>query len=240
MEINTSLIEEVVVMNTPKWGAELVKLYSKCQIADDVTIGEFSVIGKPARPHHDKLINNVEIPNEIEPSRITYISDRCCIGTHVLIEEGANIGHHSIIESKCVIESDTIVGKYCFLVQGARVCRESKVGNHCIIGGLTAERSIVGNNCRIFGRLLHKQDDPGLPWDDNIELAPVLGDNVFVGTESLIIGGVTLSDNVYICAGAIVTKDVPAFHIVRGINDAIPLSKWKGKLKESSFWKIKE
>ncbi len=225
-------------MNTPKLNTEFVKLYSKCQIANDVTIGEFSVIGKPSRPHHDKLIDSVVVPNEIESSRITYISDRCYIGTHVLIEEGVNIGPNSIIESSCIIESDTSIGEHCLLVQGARVSRESKVGGYCIIGGFTAERSIIGNKCRVFGRLLHKQDDPGLPWDDNIEPAPVLGDNVFIGTEALIIGGITLSDNVYICAGAIVTEDVPSFHIVRGLNNVIPLSKWKGKLKESSFWKM--
>ena len=38
---------------------------------------------------------------------------------------------------------------------------------------------------------------------------PVIGDNVFVGTGAIIIGGIHIGNNVKIGAGALVNKDVP-------------------------------
>ena len=38
---------------------------------------------------------------------------------------------------------------------------------------------------------------------------PVIGDNVFVGTGAIVIGGIHIGDNVKIGAGALVNKDVP-------------------------------
>jgi len=46
--------------------------------------------------------------------------------------------------------------------------------------------------------------------------APVIGNDVDVGSSALIIGGVTVGDGAVIGAGAVVTKDVPAFGLVAG------------------------
>ena len=46
---------------------------------------------------------------------------------------------------------------------------------------------------------------------DRVEdaIAPVIGDNVFIGTGAKIIGNITIGNNVLIGANAVVTKDVP-------------------------------
>jgi len=85
--------------------------------------------------------------------------------------------------------------------------------------------------------LLHKQNDPLLPWDGTIENAPFVDENVFIGMGAKIIGGIKIERSVYVCAGAIVTKDVPTLHVVRGINELIPIEKWEGYLKNSQFWR---
>lgn len=43
-----------------------------------------------------------------------------------------------------------------------------------------------------------------------------IGDNVFVGTKSVILPGVTIGDNVIIGAGSIVNKDIPSNVVVAG------------------------
>ena len=43
-------------------------------------------------------------------------------------------------------------------------------------------------------------------------------DNVIIGADSLIVGPITIGNNVIIGGGAIVTKDVPDNTIVVGIN----------------------
>ena len=48
--------------------------------------------------------------------------------------------------------------------------------------------------------------------------APIrLGKNVWVGSNSTILQGVTVGDNAIIAAGSVVTKDVPANMIVGGV-----------------------
>ena len=45
----------------------------------------------------------------------------------------------------------------------------------------------------------------------------VLGKNVWVGSNSTILQGVTIGDNAVVAAGAVVTKDVPADTVVGGV-----------------------
>lgn len=51
---------------------------------------------------------------------------------------------------------------------------------------------------------------------NNNELLPTIGNNVEVGVNAVIIGGISIGDNVLIGAGAIITKDIPANSVVYG------------------------
>ena len=43
-----------------------------------------------------------------------------------------------------------------------------------------------------------------------------IGNNVFIGTKSIILPNVSIGDNVIVGAGSIVTKDIPANSVVCG------------------------
>lgn len=45
---------------------------------------------------------------------------------------------------------------------------------------------------------------------------PIIGNNVFIGSNSVIIGKVHIGDNATIGAGSVVVKDVPANSVVAG------------------------
>jgi maltose O-acetyltransferase len=45
----------------------------------------------------------------------------------------------------------------------------------------------------------------------------VLGDSVWVGTKSTIVGGVTIGDDVVIGANSVVTKDIPSHCVAAGV-----------------------
>lgn len=51
--------------------------------------------------------------------------------------------------------------------------------------------------------------------------APVIGDDVFIGPNALVLGGVTIGDGAFIYPSAVVTTDVPAGHAAAGIPAAV-------------------
>lgn len=54
------------------------------------------------------------------------------------------------------------------------------------------------------------------PWGDKNGKRPIIGDNVFLGANVTIIGGVRIGNNVEVGAGSVVVKDVPDNCVVAG------------------------
>lgn len=46
---------------------------------------------------------------------------------------------------------------------------------------------------------------------------PIIGSNVWIGRNAIILPGVKIADGAIVGAGAVVTKDVPAFSVVAGV-----------------------
>ena len=90
-----------------------------------------------------------------------------------------------------------------------------EIGPGAVIGpGLRISHGygiVIGGYARI-GRnaLLLHQVTIGSPNPNRIEKMPVIGDNVFIGAGSKIIGEVTIGDDVFIGVNAVVTRDIPS------------------------------
>ena len=81
-------------------------------------------------------------------------------------------------------------------------------------GGVT-----LGDGCQIGHNVVFATLDHGLAPEDRHTTYPapiMLGRNVWVGSNSTILQGVTIGDNAVVAAGAVVTKDVPAYTVVAG------------------------
>jgi acetyltransferase-like isoleucine patch superfamily enzyme len=81
------------------------------------------------------------------------------------------------------------------------------------------ERTLIGGNVRIFDHdfhaldLQHRHSAKG----EGVKTRPVLiGNDVFVGTNAIILKGVTIGDRAIIGAGSVVGKDVPEDEIWAG------------------------
>lgn len=82
-------------------------------------------------------------------------------------------------------------------------------------GGVTiGDGCLIGHNV-VFATLNHDENPANRIA---MTYAPiVLGKNVWVGSNSTILQGVTIGDGAIVAAGAVVTKDVPANTIVGGV-----------------------
>lgn len=68
-------------------------------------------------------------------------------------------------------------------------------------------------------------------------LAPiVIGNNVFIGSGTIILPGVSIGDNVVIAAGAVVSRDVPAECVAAGVpaKPVSPLNDYRARVLEKA------
>ncbi|MDO5548128.1 MAG: acyltransferase [Eubacteriales bacterium] len=104
-----------------------------------------------------------------------------------------------------------------------------KHGGICRIGSgnffnynvsITALKMIeIGDNCKVANNVVIVDHDHDY-HNSNIgyQCAPVvIGNNVWIGANAVILKGVTIGDNAVIAAGSVVNKDVPSEAIVAGI-----------------------
>lgn len=116
-----------------------------------------------------------------------------------------------------------------------------KIGNHCMFGDsnhLTAVNGItVGNNLRTGKNVLISDNSHGDPKDmSQRNLHPnvrplyskgeiIIGNNVWIGENAAILGGVVIGDGAIIGVNAVVTHDVPAYSTAVGVPAKIVASK---------------
>lgn len=104
-----------------------------------------------------------------------------------------------------------VIGKFCAIARGAKFIMNG--ANHKISGLSTYPFSIFGNGWEKVMPSL-----PELPFKGDT----VIGNDVWVGYESLIMPGVKVGNGAIIAARAVVVHDVPAYTIVGG-NPAKPV-----------------
>jgi acetyltransferase-like isoleucine patch superfamily enzyme len=82
------------------------------------------------------------------------------------------------------------------------------------------ERTLIGGNVRIFDHDYHSLDYTkrcGKETAGDVKTRPVsIGNNVFIGTNAIILKGVTIGSRAIIGAGSVVSCDVPADEIWAG------------------------
>lgn len=123
-----------------------------------------------------------------------------------------------------------------------------EIGENCNITSniCTSESYLisVGNNTTISTEVLLITHDASIGKIYGKEVASDLvgeikiGNNCFIGARSTILYGVTLSDNIIVAAGSVVTKSFKENNIIIGGNPARIISHWndfKGKTESSVY-----
>lgn len=155
------------------------------------------------------ILNKTKYPHAI-------IDGGCCFTDDVQIGKNSHIlnnclinhsaiGMYTYLGTECKIQNTTI-GNYCSIANEV-ICG---VGNHPINLFSTSPIFYKVNNT--FKEKLIKKD---LAFD---EYKPIhIGNDVWIGTKVIILDGINIGNGAIIAAGAVVTKDVPAYTIVGGV-----------------------
>ncbi|MBW8904745.1 MAG: serine acetyltransferase [Betaproteobacteria bacterium] len=101
------------------------------------------------------------------------------------------------------------------IVTGISLPPQCEIGEGLYIGHygsiIVAPPSRIGHNCSLAQNVT-----VGVAGSGDNRGAPVIGNRVFIGAHSIIVGRITVGDDAVICAGSVVTRSVPARAMVMG------------------------
>ena len=141
---------------------------------------------------------------EIGPNSVivdSQIADRCRIVSSVveeaIIESDVQVGPFSHLRSGAYLESEVRIGNFGE-IKNSRIGRATKSGHFSYIGD--AE---VGANVNIGAGSVTCN------YDGEKKNRTVIGDDVFIGCDTMMVAPVTIGDRSYTGAGSVINKDVP-------------------------------
>jgi acetyltransferase-like isoleucine patch superfamily enzyme len=134
--------------------------------------------------------------------------------------EGIMIGDHVTIGRFAMIRPSGYYGREIGV--GLKVGDSSNIGQYCYLG--CSGRITIGNNVLMGPRVSliaenHNLSRLNIPIrDQGVSRQPiVVEDDCWLGSGSVILAGVHIQQGAVIAAGAVVTKNVPAYAIVGGV-----------------------
>ena len=155
------------------------------------------------------------------PSRV-FIGDRVFIGEYSYIDP-------KTISTKIVLGNDVYISRLCRLSSGSSedyigevIIEDSvHVGQNCFLDGAgklkIGKDSMLGPNV-IFFTGDHDFRDPTVPirFQGGIPKPIIVEEDVWLGANVIVLGGVTIGKGSVIAAGSVVTKDIPPYSIAVG------------------------
>lgn len=145
--------------------------------------------------------NNTYIYDDVEIGKDTIIYPNTTIKSDVKIGSNCQIGPNAYIREKCRLEDNVKIGSFveiknAIVKQGSKVPHLSYMGD-CEIG------SKVNIGCGTIT----------CNYDGVNKSKTIIGDNVFVGSNTNLVAPVSLGNNSFIAAGSTITDNVPSYSL---------------------------
>ena len=137
------------------------------------------------------------------------------------IHPSAHLGKDIYLADKVDIRANVEIDDHSYCSTGTVLFKSTKIGKYCSIGynvqiGCPEHPLHFLSTSPTLYRAEHIRRYCDWPEDD-IKAPVRIGNDVWIGSNSIILQGVTVADGAVIAAGAVVTKDVPPFSIWGGI-----------------------
>ena len=168
---------------------ESVQIGEGTVIASDNHISSNSIIGKNVTIGAGNIIENAKIGNGVNILK-SVVRD-CAIGS------GTTVGPFAHVHTRAEISRDCRVGNYVE-IKNSKIGINTKIAHLAYVGDTD-----VGDKCNIgCGSIF-------VNYDGKNKHRSIVGDRVFIGSNSNIVAPVTIEDGAFIAAGTTVTVDLP-------------------------------
>ncbi len=182
-------------------------------------------------PHATYIDVDVEIAPEVQVEANVTLKGQTKIGAETILTNGTYIvdsviGERTVITNSMIeessVEDGVTVGPYAHIRPGSSLAKDVHVGNFVEVKGSSiGENTKAGHltyigNSEVGANVNFGAGTITVNYDGQKKYKTIIGDNVFVGSNSTIIAPVELGDNSLVGAGSTITKDVPADAIALG------------------------
>ncbi|MDE0112924.1 MAG: bifunctional UDP-N-acetylglucosamine diphosphorylase/glucosamine-1-phosphate N-acetyltransferase GlmU [Albidovulum sp.] len=144
----------------------------------------------------------------------TVVEPNVVFGPGVFVHRGARIRCFSYLEG-CDVGMNAVVGPFARLRPGTELCADSKVGNFVEIkASRIGQGSKVPHLSYVGDAAVGEKSNVGAGtitcnYDGVSKHRTIVGDNVFLGSNSLLIAPIEIGDGSMVGAGSVVTTNVP-------------------------------
>ncbi|MDQ0906088.1 acetyltransferase-like isoleucine patch superfamily enzyme [Streptomyces canus] len=129
-----------------------------------------------------------------------------------------------VAESAAVFPDRLRLGDDSYIAAHAYVTGELDTGSHCTLNPFTTVRGnvVLGHGVRIGAHTSLLGFNHSMAPDRPVYRQPLtsrgirVGDDVWIGSHVIVVDGVTIGDHCVIGAGAVVTRDLPAWSVAAG------------------------
>jgi acetyltransferase-like isoleucine patch superfamily enzyme/VanZ family protein len=169
--------------------------------------------------------NRQPIPSPGTPygrSDMTTVADSADVAETASIGEGTRIWHLSQIREGAVLGKNCNIGRGAYVGPGVQVGDNCKLQNYALVyePARLADGVFVGP-AAVLTNDLHPRavtPDGALKGsDDWVAVGVTIGEGASIGARAVCIAPVRIGEWATVAAGAVVTKDVPAFAVVAGV-----------------------
>jgi bifunctional UDP-N-acetylglucosamine pyrophosphorylase/glucosamine-1-phosphate N-acetyltransferase len=156
----------------------------------------------------------------------TVIGEDCEIGPDTTVRDTTVGDRAHLISStleSAILEDDVTMGPYCHLRKGAHLANGVHMGNYgevkdSYLGPQTkmGHFSYIGN-AQIGSNVNIGAGTITCNYDGEKKNPTEIGDDVFIGSDTMLVAPVKIGDRAVTAAGAVVTRDVPPDTLVVGV-----------------------
>ena len=137
------------------------------------------------------------------------------------VDDGAEVGAGSKIWHFCHVMPGAVIGEQCSLGQNVVMMNRTRMGRNCkiqnnvsIYEGVELEDDVFCGPSMVFTNVLNPRSHVSRK---NEYRRTIVRRGASIGANATIVCGVTLGEYAFIGAGAVVTKDVPAYALMTGV-----------------------
>lgn len=209
-----TVIEDDVVIGDNCIIGNNVVIHKGTKIGSNVRIDDNTVIGK----HPMRAVNSIfKDGKELAPANI---KDGCLIGAGVIIYCGCEIGVNTLVADLATIREDVTIGEKTIVGRGVAIENFCRVGSNCKIetnAYLTAY-SEVEDYVFIAPGVVTSNDNFAARSKERYKhfKGITIKKGGRVGAQATILPGKVISEDGFVAAGSVVTKDVDREVIVAG------------------------